>query len=254
MKIGMMNDPRRDPLAELRWASDNGFQVLDLTLEPPRAEPGRVPVAALGREAERRGLELVGHTAWFLPVGSPVRRLRDAAVAELVEALDVFAALGAALVNVHPYLGAGSMVPRRTCLDWCIESLSRLADAAQDRGLGVMVENLPDLTAVAEVGRLLQDPRLGFHLDIGHASLGEDRIPALLQRFGDRIAHVHLSDNGGQRDDHLPLGAGRLRWREAVLGLKGIGYQGAITLEVFSRDRRLLTYSRDRLRRAWDEG
>lgn len=253
MRIGMMNDPRRDPLAELRWAAEHGFEVMDLTLEPPQAEPGRVPARKLRREAERLGMDLVGHTAWFLPLGSPVRRLREAAVAELAHAMEVLAEAGATLVNLHPYLGAGSMVPRTRTLAWCADSLAELADCAEARGLRPMVENLPDLTKVEDMGRLLKDPRLGFHLDLAHASIGEDRVPALLERFADRVLHVHLSDNTTQRDDHLPLGAGRIAWKRAIRALKATGYDGAITLEVFSRDRGLLDFSRRQLREAWDE-
>lgn len=253
MKIGMMNDPRRDPVAELRWAAEHGFEAMDLTLEPPRAEPGRVPARKLRREAERTGLSLVGHTAWFLPLGSPVRRLRDAAIAELVQSMDVLAEAGVVLMNVHPYLGPGSMVPKTRCLGWCVESLKTLADAAETRGLRVMVENLPDLTSVNEVGRLLKDPRTGFHLDVGHASIGEERVPALLEKYGPRVLHVHLSDNTTHRDDHLPLGAGRIPWKRAIRALKASGYDDVITLEVFSRERKLLTFSRDQLRKTWDE-
>ena len=35
----------------------------------------------------------------------------------------------------------------------------------------------------------------------------------LLDAFGDRLLHVHVSDNhGGDRDEHLPLGAGNIDW------------------------------------------
>ncbi|HXE71312.1 MAG TPA: TIM barrel protein, partial [Candidatus Nitrosotenuis sp.] len=67
-----------------------------------------------------------------------------------------------------------------------------------------------------------------------------------------RLEHVHLSDNSTLRDDHLPLGAGRVAWKPVVAELKRRGYQGVITLEVFSNERDLLLYSRDQLRRAWE--
>ena len=58
----------------------------------------------------------------------------------------------------------------------------------------------------------------------------------LLAAYGDRLAHVHISDNtGGTEDRHLPLGAGTIDWRTAVRWLKDAGYDGTVTLEVFSR-------------------
>lgn len=251
MRIAMMNDPRRDPLEEVRWAVRHGFEAFDLTLEPPKADPRKVPAAKIAKVAEKAGLEVVGHTAWFLPFGSPFRRLRDAAVEEFVSQLPVFAEAGARLVNAHAWLGHG-LVHKGRCRAWCAESLARLADAAEPLGLTVMVENMPGESAPKDVEVLLGDPRLALHLDVAHAAIGEDQTPSLLERFGDRVRHVHLSDNNTQRDEHLPLGAGRMHWGKAVKALKRRGYDATITLEVFSQDRRLLIYSRDRLRKVWD--
>jgi sugar phosphate isomerase/epimerase len=64
---------------------------------------------------------------------------------------------------------------------------------------------------------------------------------------------VHLSDNFGKREDlHLPLGAGAIDWRNIISMLKNSGYDGTITLEVFSQDRRYLLFSRDKLREIWE--
>ena len=63
-----------------------------------------------------------------------------------------------------------------------------------------------------------------------------------------------MSDNkGGGADLHLPLGAGTVDVPRALRALRRLGYDGTITLEVFSPDRYLLAYSRDRLRQMWDE-
>jgi sugar phosphate isomerase/epimerase len=128
-----------------------------------------------------------------------------------------------------------------------------MAECAEGLGLQAMVENLPDLSESDEMSRLISDPRLGFHLDIAHAAMGKGRWRRLMDRFWARLVHVHLSDNSTLRDDHLPLGAGRVDWRQAVSELKRRGYDAVITLEVFSNDRDLLLYSRDLLQRVWDE-
>ena len=68
------------------------------------------------------------------------------------------------------------------------------------------------------------------------------------------MRHVHLHDNkGGYADLHMPLGTGTVNVKEAVRLLKSHGYDGTITLEVFTPDRRYLEYSRDILRSAWNE-
>ena len=55
-------------------------------------------------------------------------------------------------------------------------------------------------------------------------------------------------------DLHLPLGSGNLDLRKEIGALKRCGYDGTITLEVFTPDKHFLAYSRDVLRRVWDEG
>jgi sugar phosphate isomerase/epimerase len=47
------------------------------------------------------------------------------------------------------------------------------------------------------------------------------------------------------------LGCGNVDVPGAIRALKGCGYDGTITLEVFSPDREYLRYSRDLLTRLW---
>jgi len=82
----------------------------------------------------------------------------------------------------------------------------------------------------------------------------KNRTEEFLEAFRDRLVHVHVSDNFGKREDlHLPLGAGTIPWKKIISRLKKSGYDGTITLEVFSPDRRYLLFSRDKLRELWEE-
>ena len=65
---------------------------------------------------------------------------------------------------------------------------------------------------------------------------------------------MHLHDNkGGAADLHLPLGTGSVDVRGAVRLLLAGGYDGTITLEVFTPDPHHLNYSRDLLQQIWSE-
>jgi sugar phosphate isomerase/epimerase len=87
----MMNNPRTDLLAEIAWASQNRFEFLDLTLEPSAAHPRQIAVPAVRRALKDAGLKIVGHTAYYLPLASPLATLREAARTEIVWALEVLA-------------------------------------------------------------------------------------------------------------------------------------------------------------------
>ena len=53
MQIGAMNHPARDVVAEIDWIGDQGFDFVDLTLEPPAGEPGRIDVDAIRAALDR---------------------------------------------------------------------------------------------------------------------------------------------------------------------------------------------------------
>ena len=245
-----MNSPFRPLADEIRRIAAAGFDYVDLTLEPPGAWPV-VPeeVRAL---LDETGLGVVGHTAWYLPIASPFPQLRAEARALLVTAFDAFAAIGATHVNVHPD-PVMRVYPFADVIAGNVDAVAELARAAAARGLTLMVENVGRaFGTVAALAPLLDaHPAVRFHLDVGHAHLAGGTTGELLAAFGNRLAHVHVSDNFGADDLHLPLGAGSVVWRDAVDGLRRVGYDGTVTLEVFSAERRHLEVSQHLWREWW---
>jgi sugar phosphate isomerase/epimerase len=257
MLIGAMNHPARDVFGEMEWMAAMGLEFIDLTVEPPAAASWRIDAKAVRRALDANGLAVVGHTAFYLPMGSAIDELREASLKELRRCVDVFSEVGARWMNIHPDRHT-PMHDRRFYIQRNIETLGCLIDYARSRGIGIMIENLPgDYNNVDQLGELLNPlPDLGLHLDIGHANLlvPHNTTADLLAAFGPRLRHVHLHDNkGGYADLHLPLGAGTLNLRETIGALKRSGYDATVTLEVFSEDRHYLDYSREVLRRLWAE-
>ncbi|MQB01562.1 MAG: TIM barrel protein [Actinobacteria bacterium] len=249
MLIGSMNFPGRSVAKEIHRIHEAGFDFVDLTLEPPAAwtPDGREVARLLGD----LGLTAVGHTAWYLPIASSFPELRQQARDLFRRALDTFADANVTLVNVHP----DQRVPLHSVQQvrkMNGEAIANLVGDAAERGVTVMVENLDRLfSSVEDLQPIFEAvPKARFHLDVGHANLnlglrGKNRTPDLVAAFGDRLAHVHVSDNrGGAEDLHLPLGAGTVDWRSAIRTLKEAGYAGTVTLEVFSREPEHLKTSR----------
>ncbi len=256
MQIGAMNHPAADVVTQVRSFAALRLDFIDLTLEPPMTAPRQVRAKELKKVIADSGLGVVGHTAYYLPLGSPFDSLREAAVEELRRSAEVFAELGVRWMNVHPDAYA-PMHDRAFSVGRNAKSLAELLGFGQQLGVGIMIENLPGQFNTAEqLGDLLAPlPQLGLHLDIGHANLDVERntTPAILAAHGARVRHVHLHDNkGGHADLHLPLGSGTLDVPGHIRELKGSGYDATITLEVFSPDTQYLSYSRDVLRRLWD--
>jgi sugar phosphate isomerase/epimerase len=257
MLIGAMNHPAEDVLTEIRWMAELGLDFIDLTLEPPVAAAWRVSTKAIRQALNDTGLKVVGHTAYYLPMASAFEALRTASVAEFIRCLDAFAEIGVRWMNVHPDRHT-PMHDRAFYIHRNLESLLEMQAYADKLGIGLMIENLPgDYNSAPQLGELLRPmPALGLHLDIGHANLmvPHNTTAEILDAWGTRLRHVHLHDNrGGHADLHLALGTGNIDLRWALRQLMKHQYDGTITLEVFSPDRHYLIYSRDILRKAWDE-
>jgi sugar phosphate isomerase/epimerase len=252
MLLGFMNNPRNDPLAEACWAAANGFECLDLTIEGPAAGPEQIDARAIRAVLDDAGMTAVGHTAWVLPFNSPVERVRRAAVEEVAAQLPIFAAVGARVVNVHIARTPSGFGPRAT-VDRNGRSFAELAEHAAPFGIRIMAEHPPEpLVSLAVIRDILDaDARLGFHLDVGHAHVARLDLAEVLAALGDRLCHVHLSDNRGRADDHMPIGAGTIDWPAALGALKASGYDGTITLEVFDQDDHEFLLLSARKVRAW---
>ncbi len=256
MLIGAMNHPAEDLIAEIEWMAEMSLGFIDLTLEPPMASSWKAHPIEIRKALERHRLEAVGHTAYYLPIASPFENIRRAAVEELARCLEVFAAIGVKWMNIHPD-GRAPLHPENFHVARNLQSLEELLPLSAKLGVGLMMENIPGrFNNAAQLAQLLDSlPELGLHLDIGHCNLmaEENTADELIAAFGDRLKHVHLHDNkGGSADLHLPLGCGTMKWEHYVKLLKRRGYDGTITLEVFTEDKSFLAHSRDLLRQSWD--
>jgi sugar phosphate isomerase/epimerase len=256
MLVGAMNHPQRRVEEEIRWMSRMGLDFIDLTLEPPGAAPWQIDVPQVRRELQDHGLAVVGHTAYYLPLGHPFDSVRRGAVEAFMRSAEIFAELGARCMNIHPDYRV-PMHDRDFIVERNLQSLREIIEFCRGLGVTAMVENLPkDFNSVEELGKLLDPlPELALHLDLGHTILhGQNAAPAMIAAYGHRLAHVHLHDNlGGAADLHLPLGAGILDLPLTLRALKNAHYDGTITIEVFAPDKDLLRFSVDKLRRGWRE-
>lgn len=252
MQIGMMNDPALDPVAETRWAAQHGFDFIDLTVEGPAAKVEKLRVNALKAVLDQTGLGIVGHSAWYLPFGSPVKQVRAGAVAAVQALFEPLARLGARYVNVHVDKGIGAFHYDDT-LRWNAESFATLAEQAREHGLQVMIENVVNNFNTAKAFRTLLDahPELRLHLDIAHANVKGEKTADFLKHHAGKLVHVHISDNKRVNDDHLPLGVGAINWDEQIGLLRASGYDSTITLEIFTPDRDYLLTSATKLRELW---
>ncbi len=134
------------------------------------------------------------------------------------------------------------LVPQGDDPDQFAESLSALADRAQDAGIRLAVEHFPGtfLPTVAFTLNYLEQighPNLFLLFDIGHAQMANEDPADMIALAGDRLGYVHLDDNDGEEDLHLGLCDGVLT-REVLQStfdaLVSVNYDGNMSLELKS--------------------
>ncbi|MFC7624661.1 sugar phosphate isomerase/epimerase family protein [Microlunatus sp. GCM10028923] len=120
------------------------------------------------------------------------------------------------------------------------EGIQRLNDAT---GIKFCVENMyPWRTPGGELKAYLPgwDPTNFDYehltLDLSHASTAGQQSVDLVEAWGDRLRHVHLTDgNGSMKDEHLVPGRGDQRAAEVLNHLARRGFTGHVVLEINSR-------------------
>ena len=131
------------------------------------------------------------------------------------------ARLGVRRIVVH-----GGFIPYVYFPEWYVEQSicfwkEFLADAPDD--LLLAVENVmePGPEMLVEIARGVDDPRLGLCLDVGHANTVVSETPPAdwLAPMLPDLRHVHLHDNHGALDEHLPLGAGTIDFAPILAAL-----------------------------------
>ncbi|ELZ34185.1 sugar phosphate isomerase/epimerase [Halogeometricum pallidum JCM 14848] len=181
-------------------------------------------------------------TAFFEPsVINPDPDLRAWRVDYTKRAVDLAEATGAPAVC----LASGAPLPGTLpdeAYEHLLSSLDDILDYAEPRGVDVGIEFEPELLVectdealdlIDDVGR----NGLGINLDLGHSAVYGEQLRETVEKAAGHITGVHLEDiAGGVRGKHYHLvpGDGDLDFAEAFAALDDVGYDGFVTLELYT--------------------
>ena len=153
-----------------------------------------------------------------------VRRIE--AMDELKRAIDVAEELPFPRMVFH--MGGSRETADLRKRDAAFSSLEHLILHAKHRGITICVENTTsEMGEPAYLRAFVDETRLTglrFNFDIGHAHLADgdagERIEKSFAPLRDLVAGVHLHDNHGDKDEHLPPYDGSIDWPNAIKILK----------------------------------
>jgi sugar phosphate isomerase/epimerase len=106
--------------------------------------------------------------------------------------------------------------------------------SAEEKDVDIFLENVFDETPdhLIRLKEAIGSRRLGFCCDAGHATLfSQLPVHKWVEAFGKDLRELHIHDNGGMRDDHLPMGEGSINFRGVLHAALDAGASPILTLE-----------------------
>ncbi|HYB22109.1 MAG TPA: sugar phosphate isomerase/epimerase family protein [Thermodesulfobacteriota bacterium] len=192
------------------------------------------------------GIECVG-LHWLLSpppqglhVTIPDGKVRARTLEYLQKLIDFCGDLGGKVMVFGSPKGRNAVkgVSVREATKYLVESLTRMAEHAQERGVRILLEPLAQnqtnvVNTTAEAIEIIQEvhhPALQTMFDF-HNSVGE-KMPfhEIIEKYSSRIYHVHVQEMDGK---YLGAGNGRKDFAKAFQTLKDLHYDGWVSLEVF---------------------
>jgi sugar phosphate isomerase/epimerase len=261
-KFGRLTNPRENILKEIELTAKLGFDFVEIGIEGPGGDP-EILMKNKGRIVKSindKGLFAIAHTSWWFDLGSPYENVRKAWVQEGKRVIMAANGLEINLINFHSHsIGLFMGIPsaKKQILNNYVKSINELVDYGKSLGMKVMLENATERGEIRELRDLkyiIDSVRgLGFHLDIGHAYIhgGMKGVIDYIKVFYPKLWHVHVHDNHGKADEHLPVGSGKINFERIISALKKIGYNKIITPEVFGKTPASAQYSMKKLKKLW---
>lgn len=222
---------RRNKWERLAEQENLAFEVLELSM-PPALHNG------IALREQLSWYKIVGrcvslHGAFMdINVASNDPEIRAVSQARCRESCILAVGLGASQVVFHssayPYLDDDHVLD-----NWAMMCTEVYLPMAEEFQLTICIENCLDQTpkGLRKLMEYSHSPKVRVCLDLGHVNYSPTPLEEWIAELGPYVDSLHLSDNRGQMDEHLPLGEGTVDWAKASGLCAGFDWPIPITLE-----------------------
>jgi len=193
-------------------------------------------VTETGRILRGEGIQCSVHAPFMdLSPGAVDRDVRNITKEKLKKTVAMANCLGALGVVCHPGYDRWRFGDYLDIwLEGSADTWHEVLAEAGDR-LPVLLENVfeEEPLSFIELFKYMNPKKMYFCFDSGHFNLfTKVSLEAWLSTLGNYIKEMHLHDNHGTRDDHLPIGQGIFPFRELKGFLKARGNEIILTAEI----------------------
>ncbi len=232
-----------------------GYEGLELLADVPHAWPAGlldIQKRSILQAMEENGLSFSNINAFMMNAINDARQpywypsfidaepnYRQVRIDHTRRALSLCAELGAPHITTEPGGPLADGQSRQEGIDLFVEALKPLAEHAHQVGVSLLIEPEPGLLLETtdqylEVAERLNAPSIGLNFDVGHAYCVSEDLPRAIARLSSHIRHYHFEDIAASRvHHHLVPGMGAIDFAEVVSAIRGTGYDGWLTVELY---------------------
>jgi len=228
-----------------------GYTGMELMADVPHAWPASLSdlqIEEIRRHLSDSGLALSNinafmmnavqdfwHPSW-IEKDENFRRLR---VQHTVASLRLAKKLGANCITTEPGGPLAEGMSRACAMDIFVDGLKEALKRAEDENVLLLVEPEPGLLIekadqFVELASRIDSPMFGLNFDVGHFFCVGDPLPQTVDRLKKWTRHYHFEDIAASRvHEHLVPGRGAIDFGPLLGGIRGTGYDGWLTVELY---------------------
>jgi D-psicose/D-tagatose/L-ribulose 3-epimerase len=221
----------------LRSIREAGYDGVEIPIFQPDVEGSR----RLARLVSEAGLEctvLTVRTEADDPI-SPDAAVRKRGVELTKQVLDCCEVLGAELLSGPFHSALGYFSGKSATAEqrkYGVEAMREVAEYARTKNIPLAIEYLNRfecyfLNSAADMVSFIDEvnhPACKMMYDTFHAHIEEKSVADAIATAGDRLVHVHVSEN-----DRSTPGVGQIAWEETFDALAKVRYEGWLMIEAF---------------------
>ncbi|MCD6407753.1 sugar phosphate isomerase/epimerase [bacterium] len=152
----------------------------------------------------RRDIEIILHTEGDPPpdkMNSYNFHTRIASIENVKRNIDFAERIDSSKIVLHP----------PPFCEFAVDIIKEIVGYGKEKGVNICIENckygIEGIEELMKYGERIED--LLFTFDTGHCNIGFSPAEGV-KMLGSRISHIHLHDNNGKKDQHLPPGKGNI--------------------------------------------
>ncbi|WP_413363395.1 sugar phosphate isomerase/epimerase family protein [Lysinibacillus sp. 3P01SB] len=197
----------------------HGADVVELLMDGDKWDEMEALFPALTEQLLALDVAYTVHPpAWDINLTSENKAIREASFLEYKKAIEFAGRIQAYHVVIHPGFCFAPPFDKELGKRRAKMYIQQLCEIAKPLNVTLAIENVgyngTSLFTQEEYEHFLGDvdSSAKYLLDIGHANLNGWDIAAVIYHVKDRLAGLHVHDNDGHGDQHLPIGEGTVEW------------------------------------------